>query len=292
MPNSTVIGVLDIYGFEIFGKNSFEQFCINYCNEKLQQLFIELVLQQEQEEYKREGIQWEHIDYFNNMVICQLIDQAHKGIIAIMDEACLNVGKITDPMLLEEMDRKLKGHKHYNSRRTDPTNKALTHGEDFQVKHYAGDVIYTIEGFIEKNRDTLFQDFKRLLYNSSNTVLRSMWPEGSEHITKTTKRPLTAGTLFKNSMLALMKTIHSKEPHYVRCIKPNDAKSPVLFDQKLVEHQVAAPSSPSSSPFYPSSYITSSSTRSPTWASWRTCGCGGRGSPTGRSTAGSSAGTR
>ena len=251
-----------------------------------------MVLQQEQEEYQREGIQWEHIDYFNNMVICQLIDQAHKGIIAIMDEACLNVGKITDPMLLEEMDRKLKGHKHYNSRRTDPTNKALTHGEDFQVKHYAGDVIYTIEGFIEKNRDTLFQDFKRLLYNSSNTVLRSMWPEGSEHITKTTKRPLTAGTLFKNSMLALMKTIHSKEPHYVRCIKPNDAKSPVLFDQKLVEHQVAAPSSPSSSPSYPSSYITSSSTRSPTWASWRTCGCGGRGSPTGRSTAGSSAGTR
>ena len=117
VPNSTVIEVLDIYGFEIFGKNSFEQFCINYCNEKLQQLFIELVLQQEQEEYKREGIQWEHIDYFNNMVICQLIDESHKGIIAIMDEACLNVGKITDPMLLEEMDRKLAGHKHYNSRR-------------------------------------------------------------------------------------------------------------------------------------------------------------------------------
>ena len=75
------------------------------------------MLQQEQEEYKREGIQWEHIDYFNNMVICQLIDESHKGIIAIMDEACLNVGKITDPMLLEEMDRKLAGHKHYNSRR-------------------------------------------------------------------------------------------------------------------------------------------------------------------------------
>ena len=65
-----------------------------------------------------------------------------------------------------------------------------------------------------------------------------MWPEGADHITKTTKRPLTAGTLFKNSMLALMKTIHSKEPHYVRCIKPNDAKSPALFDKKLVEHQV------------------------------------------------------
>ena len=176
VPNSTVIGVLDIYGFEIFGKNSFEQFCINYCNEKLQQLFIgnikmisciiwmmyewiviELVLQQEQEEYQREGIQWEHIDYFNNFIICQLVDQSHKGIIAIMDEACLNVGKITDIMLLEEMDRKLKGHKHYSSRRTDPMNKNLSHSEDFQIKHYAGDVVYTITGFIEKNRDTLFQ---------------------------------------------------------------------------------------------------------------------------------------
>jgi len=238
VPNSTVIGVLDIYGFEIFGKNSFEQFCINYCNEKLQQLFIELVLQQEQEEYKREGIQWEHIEYFDNVVICQLIDQAHKGIIAIMDEACLNVGKITDLTLLEEMDRKLKGHKHYSSRRTDPSNKILSHSEDFQIKHYAGDVIYTITGFIEKNRDTLFQDFKRLLFNSKDQTLKMMWPEGAEHITKTTKRPQTAGTLFKNSMLALMKTIHSKEPHYVRCIKPNDAKSPVLFDQKLVKHQV------------------------------------------------------
>jgi len=156
-----------------------------------------------------------------------------------MDEACLNVGKITDIMLLEEMVRKLKGHKHYSSRRTDPMNKMLSHSEDFQIKHYAGDVVYTITGFIEKNRDTLFQDFKRLLFNSQNSTLKLMWPEGAEHISKTTKRPLTAGTLFKNSMLALMKTIHSKEPHYVRCIKPNDAKSPVLFDKKLVEHQVA-----------------------------------------------------
>jgi len=238
VPNSTVIGVLDIYGFEIFQNNSFEQFCINYCNEKLQQLFIELVLQQQQEEYRREGIQWEHIEYFNNQVICELIDQSHKGIIAIMDEACLNVGKVTDTTLLEEMDRKLKEHKHYSSKRIDPANKQLTHN-NFQIRHYAGDVTYTVTGFIDKNRDTLFQDFKRLLWNSSNQTIKSMWPEGAEHITKTTKRPLTAGTLFKNSMLALMKTLHSKEPFYVRCIKPNEAKSPVLFDRKRVEHQVA-----------------------------------------------------
>jgi myosin I len=92
----TLIGVLDIYGFEIFDLNSFEQFCINYCNEKLQQLFIELVLKQEQEEYLREGIAWQNIDYFNNQIICDLVEQPHKGLIAIMDEACLNVGKVTD----------------------------------------------------------------------------------------------------------------------------------------------------------------------------------------------------
>lgn len=92
----TLIGVLDIYGFEIFNTNSFEQFCINYCNEKLQQLFIELVLKREQEEYQREGITWQAVEYFNNQIICELVEQSHKGMIAIMDEACLNVGKVTD----------------------------------------------------------------------------------------------------------------------------------------------------------------------------------------------------
>ncbi len=104
--NSTVIGVLDIYGFEVFDNNSFEQFCINYCNEKLQQLFIELVLKQQQEEYEREGIRWVHVEYFNNEVICQLIDQPHVGIMALMDEACFVAGKTTDKMLLEAMDNK------------------------------------------------------------------------------------------------------------------------------------------------------------------------------------------
>ena len=75
---------------------SFEQFCINYCNEKLQQLFIELVLKQEQEVYMKEGIEWQHVDYFNNKVICDLVEEQHKGVLAILDEACLSVGKVTD----------------------------------------------------------------------------------------------------------------------------------------------------------------------------------------------------
>ncbi|XP_011312006.1 myosin-IA [Fopius arisanus] len=234
----TVIGVLDIYGFEIFEVNSFEQFCINYCNEKLQQLFIELVLKREQEEYQREGIAWQAIEYFNNQIICDLVEQNHKGILAIMDEACLNVGKITDEMLLEAMDKKLSNHKHYTSRQLSPMDKQLEHRKQFRIKHYAGDVVYDINGFLNKNKDTLFQDFKRLMYSSSSRIISEMWPEGSEAITKTTKRPLTAGTLFRNSMIALVKNLTSKEPFYVRCIKPNEVKSPVLFDEERVEHQV------------------------------------------------------
>uniref|UniRef100_A0A2P2HYR1 Myosin-IA-like n=1 Tax=Hirondellea gigas TaxID=1518452 RepID=A0A2P2HYR1_9CRUS len=234
----TVIGVLDIYGFEVFERNSFEQFCINYCNEKLQQLFIELVLKQEQEEYLREGIEWQKIDYFNNQIICDLVEQNHQGIIAILDEGCLNVGKITDELCLEAMENKLKTHKHFTTRKLSPSDKELKHVEEFRVKHYAGDVIYNIKGFLEKNKDSLFQDFKRLMYSSSDPMVSGMWPEGATSITATTKRPLTAGTLFKNSMVSLVKTLASKEPYYVRCIKPNEQKSPVIFDVERVTHQV------------------------------------------------------
>ncbi|XP_058815475.1 unconventional myosin ID [Topomyia yanbarensis] len=233
-----VIGVLDIYGFEIFDQNSFEQFCINYCNEKLQQLFIELVLKQEQEEYRREGIEWTNIEYFNNQIICELVEQPHKGVISIMDEACLNVGKITDEMLLDAMDKKLSHHPHYSSRQLKPMDKELKHRQDFRITHYAGDVIYCINGFIEKNRDALYQDFKRLLYHSKDRLITSMWPEGAQDISKTTKRPLTAGTLFQRSMTELVATLLKKEPFYVRCIKPNDIKSASVFDDVRVEHQV------------------------------------------------------
>ncbi len=169
-----VIGVLDIYGFEIFDNNSFEQFCINYCNEKLQQLFIELVLKQEQEEYRNEGIEWINVEYFNNAIICNLVEENHKGILAIIDEACLNVGKKTDELLLEGMDNKLSGHKHYTSRRLAPSDKSLEHHRDFRIKHYAGDVKYSIVGFLDKNKDSLFQDFKRLLFNSSDNVIKGI----------------------------------------------------------------------------------------------------------------------
>ncbi|XP_050524575.1 unconventional myosin ID [Daktulosphaira vitifoliae] len=235
----TVIGVLDIYGFEVFEQNSFEQFCINYCNEKLQQVFIDLVLRQEQEEYQKEGIAWQEVKFFNNQIICDLVEKSHQGIIAIMDEACLNVGKINDEMLLEAMDSKLSHHKHYSSRQVNTLDKDIKHKVQFKIRHYAGDVVYNIYGFLEKNKDTLFQDFKRLLYSSKNIIIKEMWPEGALDIKSTTKRPVTAGSAFKNSMIALVKTLNSKTPYYVRCIKPNENKSPVGIDYKRVIHQVS-----------------------------------------------------
>ncbi|KAE8595337.1 hypothetical protein XENTR_v10015697 [Xenopus tropicalis] len=235
---NTVIGVLDIYGFEIFDNNSFEQFCINYCNEKLQQLFIELILRQEQDEYQREGIEWQHIDYFNNQIIVDLVEQPHKGIISILDEACLTVGEVTDTIFLESMNTKLCKHPHYTSRKLSPTDKSMAFNRDFRIKHYAGFVTYSVEGFLDKNKDTLFQDFKRLMYNSKDPVLRDMWPDGQLSISEVTKRPLTAATLFKNSMISLVDNLACKEPYYVRCIKPNDQKAPHLFDEQRCRHQV------------------------------------------------------
>ncbi|XP_033097296.1 unconventional myosin-Id-like isoform X3 [Anneissia japonica] len=235
---STLIGVLDIYGFEIFDNNSFEQFCINYCNEKLQQLFIELVLKQEQEEYQREGIQWQAIEYFNNRIICDLVEENHKGVIAILDEACLNVGKVTDEMFLDAMNKKLAKHPHYTSRALQPTDKTLAHSQDFRIRHYAGDVTYDVRGYMDKNKDTLFQDFKRLLYSSKNESIKEMWPDGKQSVLEVTKRPLTAGTIFKSSMIELVKNLATKEPYYVRCIKPNEQKSPLLFNDERCLHQV------------------------------------------------------
>nr|XP_021503916.1 unconventional myosin-Ig isoform X3 [Meriones unguiculatus] len=235
----TVIGVLDIYGFEVFPVNSFEQFCINYCNEKLQQLFIQLILKQEQEEYEREGIAWQSIEYFNNAIIVELVEQPRRGILAVLEEACSTAGPITDLIFLQTLDTHHRHHPHYSSRQLCHTDKTMEFGRDFRIKHYAGDVTYSVEGFIDKNRDSLFQDFKRLLYNSADPTLRAMWPDGQQDITEVTKRPLTAGTLFKNSMVALVENLASKEPFYVRCIKPNEDKVAGQFDEAHCRHQVA-----------------------------------------------------
>uniref|UniRef100_H3AMX4 Myosin IC n=1 Tax=Latimeria chalumnae TaxID=7897 RepID=H3AMX4_LATCH len=146
----SVLGLLDIYGFEVFQHNSFEQFCINYCNEKLQQLFIELTLKSEQEEYEAEGIAWESVQYFNNKIICDLVEEKFKGIISILDEECLRPGDATDLTFLEKLEESIKNHPHFLTHKLADQKTRKTFGrEDFRLLHYAGDVNYTVMGKIK-----------------------------------------------------------------------------------------------------------------------------------------------
>ncbi|CAG4982812.1 unnamed protein product [Colias eurytheme] len=235
-PNSSVMGILDIYGFEIFPKNSFEQFCINFCNEKLQQLFIQLTLKQEQEEYLREGIEWEPVEYFNNIVICDLIEARHQGIISILDDECLRPGDASDLSFLEKLSQKLDGHAHYKShRKVDVKTQKLMGRDEFCLVHYAGEVTYNVKTFLEKNNDLLFRDLQGLMAACGNATLGTCFKALN---LSSKKRPETAITQFKISLNELIKILSSKEPSYIRCIKPNDFKMPMQFDDKLVSHQV------------------------------------------------------
>ncbi|XP_068190274.1 unconventional myosin-Ih isoform X2 [Antennarius striatus] len=232
----TVIGLLDIYGFEVFNVNSFEQFCINYCNEKLQQLFIRLTLKSEQEEYEKEGIEWEPVPYFNNKIICDLVEEKYRGIISLLDEECLRPGDATDLTLLEKMEEKIGGHPHFVTHKLadQKTRKTLERG-DFRLLHYAGEVTYCVVGFLDKNNDLLYRNGKEVMRQSNNAIIRHCFPS-TEPDSK--KRPETVVTQFKSSLVGLTEILMSKEPWYVRCIKPNEAKRPGCFDDVLVRHQV------------------------------------------------------
>uniref|UniRef100_A0A3B4B466 Myosin motor domain-containing protein n=1 Tax=Periophthalmus magnuspinnatus TaxID=409849 RepID=A0A3B4B466_9GOBI len=201
----TVIGLLDIYGFEVFYVN-FEQFCINYCNEKLQQLFIQLTLKAEQEEYEAEGIEWEPVQFFNNKIICDLVEEKHRGIIAILDEECLRPGDATDLTFLERLEDKMANHPHFVHKLADKmTRKTLERG-DFRLLHYAGEVTYCVV-FLDKNNDLLYRTIKDV------------------------------ATQFKSSLLKLTEILMAKEAWYIRCLKSNESKQK-QFDEALVRHQV------------------------------------------------------
>nr|DBA22861.1 TPA: hypothetical protein GDO54_013853 [Pyxicephalus adspersus] len=235
-PKKTVIGLLDIYGFEVFETNSFEQFCINYCNEKLQQLFISMTLKAEQEEYETEGIEWEPVQYFDNKIICDFIEEKHKGIIAIMDEECLRPGEATDLSFLAKLEDKVGDHPHFLTRKlADPGARKSIDWVDFQLLHYAGEVTYCTVGFLEKNNDLLYRNLKEVVIKSKNYILRDCFYEAE---LDNRKRPETVTTQFKNSLSSLIDILMSKEPAYIRCIKPNNEKQPGKFDDVVVRHQV------------------------------------------------------
>uniref|UniRef100_A0A7M4FW44 Unconventional myosin-Ie-like n=1 Tax=Crocodylus porosus TaxID=8502 RepID=A0A7M4FW44_CROPO len=224
------LGVLDIYGFEIFQKNGFEQFCINFVNEKLQQIFIELTLKAEQEEYVQEGICWSPIDYFNNKIVCDLIESKVNppGVLSVLDDVCATLhaqGAGADQSLLQKLQAALGTHPHFN-----PWSCG------FVVHHYAGKVSYDVEGFCERNRDVLFNDLIELMQSSELPFIRDLFPENI-HMEKK-GRPTTAGSKIKRQANDLVTRLMCCTPHYIRCIKPNETKRPRDWEESRVKHQV------------------------------------------------------
>ncbi|XP_044773950.1 unconventional myosin-Ie isoform X3 [Neomonachus schauinslandi] len=224
------IGVLDIYGFEIFQKNGFEQFCINFVNEKLQQIFIELTLKAEQEEYVQEGIRWTPIEYFNNKIVCDLIENKVNppGIMSILDDVCATmhaVGEGADQTLLQKLQMQIGNHEHFNS-----------WNQGFIIHHYAGKVSYDMDGFCERNRDVLFMDLIELMQSSELPFIKSLFPENLQADKK--GRPTTAGSKIKKQANDLVSTLMKCTPHYIRCIKPNETKKPRDWEESRVKHQV------------------------------------------------------
>ncbi|XP_024917245.1 myosin IEb [Cynoglossus semilaevis] len=224
------IGVLDIYGFEIFQKNGFEQFCINFVNEKLQQIFIELTLKAEQEEYVQEGIKWKPIEYFNNKVVCDLIESKLNpvGIMSVLDDVCATMhakGEGADQTLLQKLQGQIGSHEHFSS-----WNKG------FVVHHYAGKVSYDVSGFCERNRDVLFSDIIELMQSSEFQFIQGLFPENLE--AEKRGRPSTASNKIKKQANTLVQTLMKCTPHYIRCIKPNETKKPRDWEENRVRHQV------------------------------------------------------
>lgn len=226
-PSANTIGILDIYGFEIFEKNSFEQLCINYVNEKLQQIFIQLTLKTEQEEYAREKIQWTPIKYFDNKVVCDLIEQIRPpGIFSAMKDATKTAH--ADPAACDRTFMQgINGmsHAHLTPRQG-----------SFIVKHYAGDVSYTVDGITDKNKDQLLKGLLNLFQQSSNQFIHVLFPQQVDQDNR--KQPPSAGDRIRTSANALVDTLMKCQPSYIRTIKPNENKSPTEYNGPNVLHQV------------------------------------------------------
>ncbi|XP_072528419.1 unconventional myosin-Vc [Salminus brasiliensis] len=238
------IGVLDIYGFETFDVNSFEQFCINYANEKLQQQFNLHVFKLEQEEYMKEDIPWTLIDFYDNQPVIDLIE-AKMGILDLLDEECL-FPQGTDKNWLQKL---------YNYLGSKPLfGKPRMSNEAFVIQHFADKVEYQCKGFLEKNRDTLYEELVDIMRASKFPLLADFFYEEENHSVTKVKvkaaRPRvkpankqlrsTVGDKFRSSLYLLMETLNATTPHYVRCIKPNEEKLPFEYDSKRVVQQLRA----------------------------------------------------
>ncbi|XP_044050303.1 unconventional myosin-Vc isoform X3 [Siniperca chuatsi] len=240
------IGVLDIYGFETFDINSFEQFCINYANEKLQQQFNLHVFKLEQEEYMKEDIPWTLIDFYDNQPVIDLIE-AKMGILDLLDEECL-FPQGTDQSWLQKLFNYLDANPLFE--------KPRLSNEAFVIQHFADKVEYQCRGFLEKNRDALYEELVDIMRVSKFPFLANFFQEeerstvNSRGVKVRPARPAvkpankqlrtSVGDKFCSSLSLLMETLNATTPHYVRCIKPNDEKLPFEYDSRRVVQQLRA----------------------------------------------------
>lgn len=230
---SNTIGLLDIFGFELFEHNSFEQLCINYANEKLQQKFVQDVLKTVQQEYEEEGISWDHVTFADNQDVLDIIE-GRLGVFSLLnEESILATG--SDKAFAHKLASVLEGN---NLISTPKLNNAA-----FTICHYAGQVTYDTIGFLDKHRDALRDDINDVMSGSNCAMVSKLFPPTVVNTRK--KQPQgkknnlsTVGMQFKVSLASLMDTIGQTEVHYVRCIKPNSKKSPIFFDHKSVVNQL------------------------------------------------------
>mmetsp|Transcript_26235 Transcript_26235/g.38878 ORF Transcript_26235/g.38878 Transcript_26235/m.38878 type:complete len:1321 (+) Transcript_26235:88-4050(+) len=234
-PNKRTIGILDIYGFEIFEDNHFEQFCINWVNEKLQQFFIEQTLRAEQLEYEAEKVEWTYIEYFDNKVVVDVIE-SKRGILSILDDQ-LSFKNCNAETFTNAIRSTLGDNSHvispdvYTRKNSDKT------AFKFGIRHYAGDVCYNAMYFIEKNTDALYEDVMKVMRSSRSPFIAELFADRRSGEEKS-KRPPTIGVQFRKHLGDLVSTLRNCKPHYVRCIKPNDEKSPEYLDRARVIHQI------------------------------------------------------
>ncbi|OMO72005.1 IQ motif, EF-hand binding site [Corchorus capsularis] len=228
-PNSkSLIGVLDIYGFESFKFNSFEQFCINFTNEKLQQHFNQHVFKMEQEEYTKEQINWSYIEFVDNQDVLDLIEKKPGGIIALLDEACM-FPKSTHETFANKLYQTFKVHKRFIKPKLSRT--------DFAISHYAGEVLYQSDQFLDKNKDYVVPEHQDLLSASKCTFVAGLFPPLPEETSKSSKFS-SIGSRFKLQLQSLMETLNSTEPHYIRCVKPNNQLKPAIFENVNIMQQL------------------------------------------------------
>ncbi|PFX28678.1 Unconventional myosin-X [Stylophora pistillata] len=227
------IGVLDIFGFENFDVNRFEQFNINYANEKLQQYFNKHIFSLEQHEYNREGLEWADIDWVDNGECLDLIEKK-LGVLALIDEES-NFPKGTDGSMLDKLHSSHEGNSFYVKPRVANTK--------FGIKHYAGEVFYSTKGFLEKNRDALRDEILNVLMQSRSDFIYDLVEQLKPSVPtagtkKSSRKRPTVSSQFKTSLASLMTTLSQSHPYFVRCVKPNEKKLPQFFNPKLVLNQL------------------------------------------------------